>query len=153
VQLDRRLSDKDDDDAPQYQFPVMHVDVKAGGATTAVLGGPGQVVSGRLTGLDSYKGVTLRIHPRAPHIGMPGDEAQWNGWAALRKDSLGSTVFRDAVPVEPDGTFRIEGLVPERYQIIVNPADDKLRGGAEVTVEPAGGERRQEPLEIRVTRG
>ena len=133
----------------------MHVDVRAGDATEVVLGGRGRVVAGRLTGLDSYEGVTLRVHPTAPHFGFPGDDEQWQGWGALRDGPLGAVVFRDAIPVGPDGTFRIEGLVPESYQLFVNDGGKRLRGHASFTVEPAAGGAdagRRTSAKIRVTR-
>ena len=69
--------------------------------------------------------------------------------------SAGATVFRDAIPVGEDGTFRIEGLVPESYQIFVNDGGKPLRGGTGVTVEPEARDPDvglQDLVEIRVTR-
>ena len=123
----------------------MHVDVRAGDATEVVLGGRGRVVAGRLTGLDSYEGVTLRVHPTAPHVGFPGDDEQWQGWSALRNGRLGATIFRDVIPVGKDGTYRIEGLVPESYQLMVNESARRLRGGTSFHRETGGrhGEHRR----------
>jgi hypothetical protein len=153
VQLSRVVPAGDGKGLTTYQFPVLHVDVRPGDGTEVVLGGWARAVAGRLTGLDSYEGVTLRVHPTAPHIGFPGDDAQWQGWAALRNSPLGATVFRDAIPVGVDGTFRIEGLVPESYQLMVNAGAGGLSGGTRFTVEPTaeGGVAPQELAEIRVT--
>ena len=56
VQLSRLAPAPGGKDAPRYQFPVMHAEVRAGDSTEVVLGGRGRVVAGRLTGLDSYVG-------------------------------------------------------------------------------------------------
>ena len=156
VQLARLETAPDGKETTRYQFPVMHVDVRAGDATEVVLGSRGRVVAGRLTGLDSYEGVTLRVHPTAPHVGFPGDDEQWQGWTALRNGRLGATLFRDVTPVGKDGTYRIEGLVPESYQLMVNDGARRLRAGTSFTVKPAAGNTdvgRQDLVEIRVTRG
>lgn len=155
VQLSHLTEAKDAKGEVQYQFPVMHVDVKAGDATGVMLGAPGRAVVGRLVGLDSYKGVTLHLHPRAPHIGLPGDNDQWRGWSALRNSALGQVVFRDAIPVGEDGRFLIEGLIPESYQLFVNDGGKNLRGGTNLTVQPATEDKAklQDLGEIRVIKG
>jgi hypothetical protein len=155
VQLARIEPDPGGKEAVSNQFPVQHVDVHAGEATEVVLGGRGRVVTGHLAGLESFEGVTLRIHPTAPHVGFPGDDERWQGWANLRRGPLGATVFRDAIPVRNDGTFQIEGLVPERYQLIVNDGGKLLNGGTSFRLSPeAGGaeDGRQDVGEIRVSR-
>jgi hypothetical protein len=155
VQLARIQPDPGGKEGVSYQFPVQHVGVHAGEATEVVLGGRGRVVTGHLTGLESFEGVTLRIHPRAPHIGFAGDDEQWQGWANLHRGPLGATVFRDAIPVRNDGTFQIEGLVPEWYQLFVNDGGKRLNGGTSFRLSPeAGGAdgRRQDVGEIRVSR-
>jgi hypothetical protein len=155
AQLSRRVPTEDGKGLTSYQFPVMHVDVLPGDRTEVVLGGRGRVVAGRLTGLDSYKGVTLRVHPTAPHVGFPGDDAEWQGWTALRNSPLGASVFRDAIPAGEDGTFRIEGLVPESYQLMVDDGARRLCGGTELTVKTAAGDgdAQRDLVEIRVTGG
>jgi hypothetical protein len=155
VQISRIVPEAEKVGLTQYQFPVMHVDVRPGDPTEVVLGRAGPAVVGRLTGLDFYEGVTLRVHPRAPHIGFPGDEAQWRGFAALQKSPLGKIVFRDLVGVDADGSFRIEGLIPESYQLIVNESGKGLRGGASFHLKPTaeGNDAKPQDIgEIRVTR-
>jgi hypothetical protein len=129
AQISRVVPRLDGSGPSQYQFPVTHIDVRPGEPTEVVFDDAGPALVGRLTGLDSYEGVTLRVHPRAPHIGFPGDDEQWAGWNALRQSSLGKVVFRNDVAVKTDGSFRIEGLIPESYQLIVNDSGKGLRGG------------------------
>ncbi len=136
AQISRIVPKIDGSGLTEYQFPVMHADVHPGDSTEIVLGGAGPAVVGRLTGLDSYEGVTLRVHPRAPHIGFPGDAEQWAGWSALRESPLAKTVFHDEIAVEADGSFRVEGLIPEWYQLIVNDSGKGLRGGTSFVLKP-----------------
>lgn len=153
VQLSHLVKEPNGKGTTQYQFPVRHIEIRPGEATEVILGGRGRVVTGRLTGLETYEGVTLRIHPRAPHIGFDGDDAQWRGWSALQKSPFGPTVFRDAIPVARDGTYRIEGLVPESYQLMVNAGRQQLFGGTQFQLEPASNaEPTQELDDMRVGR-
>ncbi|QEH38422.1 hypothetical protein OJF2_70230 [Aquisphaera giovannonii] len=155
VQIARLAPTADGKGLTSYQFPLMHLDVPPGEGPEVVLGGRGRVVAGRLTGLDSYEGVTLRAHPTAPHVGLRGDDEQWSGWMSLRNSPAGATVFRDAIAVAADGTFRIEGLVPGSYQVMTNGGAGRPVGGKRITVEPAAGGRDApgDLVEIRVTRG
>ena len=137
AQVSRLVAKPDGSGPSQYQFPVVHPEVQAGGETDVVLGRKGPAVVGRLTGLESFEGVTLRVHPRAPHIGFAGDDEQWAGWSALAKSPLGSVVFRDNVAVEADGSFRIEGLIAESYQLILNDRGRGLRGGTSFVLQAA----------------
>ena len=62
-----------------------------------------------------------------------------------------ATRFRSA----RTGRIRIEGLVPESYQVFVNDGGKRLRGGTSFTVNPATGDADDGPQElgeIRVTR-
>ena len=154
VQVSHIVAAPDEGGLASYQFPVMHVDVRAGEPTELELGAPGRAVAGRLVGLDSYKGVTLRVHPRAPHIGFAGGDAEWRGWSAMRNSPLGPIAFRDTIPVGEDGRFLIEGLVPESYQLFVNGGVRPLRGYASFTVRSTvDGDALQDLGEVRVRQG
>ena len=72
-------------------------EVKPGGVTHALLGGQGRTVRGRLTGRDSWDGVTMHFHPNAPHIGFPGDDASWQAFAMFRHSEIGPLFFRDGL--------------------------------------------------------
>ena len=61
----------------------------------------------------------MRFHPRAPHIGMPGDEDQWKAWGEFQKSSLGPLYFRDGLKPKVDGTFEIPGVLPGDYQFFI----------------------------------
>jgi len=134
VQMNRMLPPSEVGEDTRFAFPVFHVEVAPGEPTEVVIGRPGPAVVGRLVGLRSFKGVTLRVHPRAPRV---EDAQRWHGLAALRKSGLGPIVYRDEVPVAADGFFRIEGLLPEWYQLIVNGGDRGLRGSTSFILKPA----------------
>ncbi|MEX2139591.1 MAG: hypothetical protein WD894_10040 [Pirellulales bacterium] len=101
----------------------LHVDVKPGEPTRILLGGQGRLVRGKLTGRDSWKGVTFHIHPTAPHIGFPGDDAAWQAFSELQKSPIGPLLFRDKQPVNADGTFEIADMLPGAYQLFVSAPD------------------------------
>jgi hypothetical protein len=98
-----------------------HVDVK-GSHTSAMIGGKGAAITGKLTGLDSYEGVTFRCHPDAPSMRNPEG---WSAWISLKNSPEGALFFRDGVQVEQDGTFRIPTVLPGYYQIFFTKADEK----------------------------
>ncbi len=153
AQLSRLAPTRDGKGLTSYQFPMMHLDVPPGDGAEVVLGGRGRAVVGRVTGLGSCKGVTISAHPPAPHFGFPGDEEQWRGRAALQESPAGAVVFRDAIPVAADGTFRIEGLVPGSYGLMAHQGGQIL-GGTSVTVRPDAGDEAAESVlvEIRASR-
>ena len=102
---------------------LLHADVKAGKPTRVVLGGQGRVLRGKLTGRESWKGVTLRIHPTAPHIGFPGDDALWEAFGKLQHGPAGPLLFRDKHAVNADGTFELADMLPGDYQLFVSAPD------------------------------
>jgi hypothetical protein len=115
---------------------ITHVTVKAGEPTPALIGGQGRTVKGKLDGLESWKGVTIRIHPRAPLIGFPGDDEIWKAYGQLQASAVGPHLFRDKHPVNDDGTFEIKGVLPCTYQLFVSaPAPAGRVGYAQFTVQ------------------
>jgi hypothetical protein len=116
---------------------LIHVDVKAGDPTRVLIGGQGRMVRGQLTGRDSWKGVTLRIHPTAPHIGFPGDDAAWKAFGELRQSPIGPLLFRDKESVNADGTFEIADMLPGDYQLFVSAPDiENFAAYRQVSIEP-----------------
>jgi hypothetical protein len=47
-------------------------------------------------------------------------------------------VFRDVIPVGEGGTYRIQGLVPEPYQLFVNQGGKRLRGSTSFRLRNEG---------------
>jgi beta-lactamase regulating signal transducer with metallopeptidase domain len=123
--------------AMNFDGLVQHVQVKAGEATTMVLGGQGRKVTGKLTGRDSWEGVTYHFHPEAPHIGFPGDDTAWTAFAEFRKSDFGGLFFRDKQPVNADGTFTIENMLPGAYQFFVSaPGASNYIASRKIQIEP-----------------
>jgi hypothetical protein len=115
----------------------IHAVVKAGEPTHVVIGGQGRTVRGKLTGRESWKGVTIRIHPTAPHIGFPGDDEMWKAFGELQKSPIGPLIFRDKVPVNADGTFELADILPGSYQLFVSaPGVSNYAAYMDVSVKP-----------------
>jgi beta-lactamase regulating signal transducer with metallopeptidase domain len=112
---------------------IQHTQVKAGEPTAVVFGGQGRKVTGKLTGHDSWEGVTFHFHPNAPHVGFPGDDDAWKAFGEFQKSAIGPLYFRDKQPVNADGTFTIENMLPGTYQFFV---DGTHVGYRRFTVEP-----------------
>jgi hypothetical protein len=115
----------------------IHAVVKAGEPTRVVIGGQGRLVRGKLTGRDSWKGVTFHFHPTAPHIGFPGDDAIWKAWGELQQSPIGPLLFRNKLPVNADGTFEIPDMLPGDYQLFVSvPGVENHAAYKQVSIEP-----------------
>lgn len=125
VQLSRTVKIADEDSG-SYQFPHARVDVLPGQPTAAIIGGRGVPVVGELTGLDSYKEITVRIQPRTPPVGFGGDNVIWKGYAAVQASEMAPLYFREAEPVNEDGTFRIEAVLPGDYQAFIANEDRSI---------------------------
>lgn len=106
------------------------VDVKPGVVTTTLLGGQGRTVRGRLVGRESWEGVTMHFHPRAPHIGFPGDNASWQAFSLFEHSEIGPHFFRKGVKSNADGSFEIPRVLPGSYQLFVSAPGLKNYGGA-----------------------
>jgi hypothetical protein len=113
-----------------------HVTVKSGEPTKLLIGGQGRVVKGKLKGRDSWKDVTFHLHPTAPHIGLPGDDAMWKAWSELAKSEVGPLLFRSKQPVKADGTFEIHDMLPGSYQLFISaPGVDNYAAYTHLTVD------------------
>jgi hypothetical protein len=99
---------------------LVQVNVASGEPTPALIGGRGRTVKGRLTGRDSWQGVTMHFHPCAPHIGMPGDADSWAAWSEFQKSAVGPIFFRTGLKAKDDGTFEIPNVLPGDYQFFVD---------------------------------
>jgi hypothetical protein len=116
-----------------------------------VIGGQGRLVRGKLTGLDSWKGVTFHFHPTAPHIGFPGDDAAWQAFGELKKSAVGPLLFRDKQQVNADGTFEIANMIPGDYQLFVSVPDmPNYAAYLQVTVVPEFLDGKPAPLDLGV---
>jgi hypothetical protein len=98
----------------------QHVTVRAGDPTPVLMGGQGRRVTGKFVGLETWVGATYHFHPEAPHIGFGGDDASWKAFSQLRESPLGPLLFRSKQPINQDGTFSIEKMLPGDYQLFVS---------------------------------
>ena len=115
---------------------TSHLTVQSG-KNSALLGGQGRTVMGRLTGRESWTDVTFHFHPTAPHFGREGDTSMWTAWSAWQKSSIGRVFFRDGLKVNADGTFEIPGVLPGNYQIFFARAGEKAHLATSQFVVPA----------------
>jgi hypothetical protein len=145
VQLARVFPLGEGPNAGSFHFPYLHVKLDAGRPTRVVFGGEGRPVIGRLTGLDSWDGVTLAIAPNAPR---PGDEHGWRGHSLVRESDIGPLFFRDRLTVAADGTFRIDGVLPASYQLFVSSEDRSVYTVHSFRIEPMPGGRSDEPQDL-----
>ncbi len=111
----------------RFDYPTFRERLEPGETWEVDFGGRGAVVTGQLDGLDTYEGVTLSIRPPAPEtfswfkMGMPaGGDDLMKGYQALSKSRYAKYYFRDGLPVNSDGSFRIEEVMTGKYQLIVS---------------------------------
>lgn len=128
-----------------YPFPHLHVDLAVGKPTDVVFGGKGRAVIGKLTGLDSYEGITLSIAPNAPR---PGNKLGFEGLALVRGSNIGPIFFREKLPVNKDGTFRIDKVLPTNYQLFIRNADNSIYQVRQLLVPAPAGDKPDEPLDL-----
>lgn len=126
--------------------PVQFVEVISGKPTKMVFGGRGRPVVGKLVGADKYKDVHIRIAPNAPHpilLSAPND-ITWPAYGRFLSSPAGKNYVKDGIRPNIDGTFRIEDVPPERYQLFVTgtDADGKTdyvgQGGFTINPIPGG---------------
>jgi hypothetical protein len=109
------------------------VNAHAGPEPTPVLiGGQGRTVSGRLTGRDSWEGVSFTFAPNPPPM-------YWNrheeGPAAVayrlwRESPIGPIFFRDEQKLDADGSFTLAGVLPGDYQVTISAAGEPSTAGS-----------------------
>jgi len=125
---------------------ITHMEVKPGD-NTVVIGGGGTAIKGRLTGRDSWEGVTFHFHPTAPHIGLPGDDEIWKAWGEFQKSPEGALYFRSGLKVNAGGTFEVGGVMPGDYQIFFKrEGEDKYLASGKFAMKPETVQ--QEPMDI-----
>lgn len=110
---------------------TQFVAVSAGTPTKFVFGGHGRQVIGKLVGRDSWENIRIRIAPNAPWPGFLGSK---DGDDILKKygefleSDAGKNYVKDDVPVQADGSFRVENVPPEYYQLFVSVETDGKPG-------------------------
>jgi hypothetical protein len=116
------------------RYPSNQLFLKPGEMTIVEFGGEGVDVIGRLTGLDSYEGVTLSICPPAPDVwrvqrfgGNNIANDQQKSYAALRKTNYAPLYFRDSITVANDGSFRIKDVMTGQYNVWIRGASGSTR--------------------------
>jgi hypothetical protein len=141
------------------------IEVREGEVAHVCLGGPGRALAGRfeaprlLPQPIDWSLAHARLTLKAPHIGFPGDDAASRVYGAFLDSEEGKAYCRDPLPVDPDGSFRVEGVPPGRYQLsirVTGPAVGRpdeaaavyARSGTEIEVKPAPPAAAQEPLSL-----
>jgi beta-lactamase regulating signal transducer with metallopeptidase domain len=152
VQISRPVKVADAEEISAFNLNGMfqHVKVASEDETRVLLGGQGRKVTGKFVGLDSWEGATHHFHPEAPHIGFPGDNGAWAAFSQLKASSIGPLLFRDKQPINKDGTFTIENMLPGRYQLFVSaPGFQNYAVSAQIQVEPEVPGEGPAPLELK----
>ena len=121
--------------APLY-FDRQSVEVGSDGEPTVVLfGGQGRTVTGRLTGRDSWEGVTLKYLPKFPQVGGFHGNV-WHAYVRWERSLVGPLYFRSELKPNADGTFEISHVLPGDYRLFVTATGAKhYAGGTEFSVE------------------
>jgi hypothetical protein len=111
--------------------PVQFVEVLPGEPTRMVFGGRGRPVVGKLVGADSYEGVRIRIAPNAPHPAFLRDpnDVVWPAYGQFLNSPAGKNYVKGGIKPNADGTFRIEDVPPETYQLFVTATGADGRAG------------------------
>jgi hypothetical protein len=134
VQLSRdiRMPEGSKSGIRSMAFPGLYAHVTAlpGESTKVLIGGQGRQVTGRLTGRKTWEGVTIHFHPRAPHIGFPGDEEHWQGFDIFRESAIGPVFFRDKLKPDADGKFEFPQMLPGIYQLFVSVPEPGNNGAS-----------------------
>jgi hypothetical protein len=131
--------------------PVQFVEVAPGEPTRMVFGGRGRPVVGKLVGADSYEGVRIRIAPNAPHPAFLRDpnDVVWPAYGQFLNSPAGKNYVKGGIKPNSDGTFRIEDVPPETYQLFVTATGADGRTGnvgyAQFTIGTIPGGAADEP--------
>jgi hypothetical protein len=133
--------------------PTQFVQVLPGTPTQVVLGGRGRPIIGKLVGRDSWENVSIRIAPNAPRPGDMGTEYDpWPSYLKFLSSDAGKNYVKNGIPVKPDGSFHIENVPPEYYQLFVSVQleGDKSEyiGGTKFSVTTLPNGQTDEPLDI-----
>ena len=132
------------------------IEVREGQTTQVRLGGPDRVLIGQIKAPKGFElpidWTKARVHfgLKAPHIGFPGDEEIWKIYGSFVNSEEGAAYSRGNLPVDRDGSFRIEAVPAGEYEltILINgpavgkPAEVGIRyamGGTQIQVAPKTG--------------
>lgn len=145
--------------------PVPAIEVKPGATARVTIGGSGRPVVGRITipgklkarwgSLQPYGRISVKHRPPRPYEQLPAEEK-------VRFDREWQKDHRShAFLIQPDGSFRVEDIIPGEYQLSVQIHDDYeeprfhgfiVLGKTERTITVpglAGGQTRtDEPLDL-----
>jgi hypothetical protein len=129
------------------------IEVRSNETTRATLGGPGRAVIGKIAVPEGSKvdlsKVRLRLAPPAPHIGFSGDDEMWKAYGRFGQSDEGKAYFRSDLPVNADGTFRLEGVPQGDFLLQGIAADMKdWLVGTQFTVPATPDGRSKEPVSL-----
>jgi len=131
--------------------PVQFIKVSPSEPTEMVFGGSGRPVVGKLVGAGSYEDIRIRIAPNAPYAGFlrDPDDVVWPAYGQFLNSPAGKNYVKGGIQPNADGTFRIENVPPETYQLFVTAraADgkDENAGYARFTIDTIPGGASDEP--------
>jgi len=140
-------------DGASYR-PIQFVEVNAGKPTPLVFGGKGRPVIGKLSGRDDWGQVKIRLAPNAPRPGFMVDEKDptWPAYGQFLTSPAGKNYVKNDVAVMDDGSFRINDVPPETYQLFVRETHEDGKtaqiGYRRFTIETIPGGERDEPFDL-----
>ena len=134
--------------------PIQFVEVHAGKPTQLVFGGKGRPVIGKLSGRDDWGRVKIHLAPNAPRPGFMMNEKDptWPAYGQFLTSPAGKNYVKSDVAIMGDGSFRINDVPPETYQLFVREIreDGKTEriGYSRFTIETIPGGESDEPFEL-----
>lgn len=126
-----------------FSRPTLQVWV-AGETTSVVIGGRGRPLKGEFAGRDNWQGVRLKLFPVAPR---PGDSELWRSYAEFAKTRIGQLYHRE-VELAPDGTFRLEQVLADRYQWTLHGPGGAVIAGGRFEVPATNSGASDEPADM-----
>lgn len=137
--------------------PIWHVDVSPGETLNYVVGGKGRPVTGKVEGFKNWKNVRVSMqvvlnYPRLGFMANPKDPT-WPAFNAYQKSPAYLFFNKSEVEIAADGTFRIENVAAEKYQIVALEKDDEAfvqQGATKLVVGPMPDGTSDEALESSI---
>jgi len=116
---------------------------------SALLGGRGRAVTGKLNGPGPWDGVTLSVSP-ADWEFSHGDGGTAKAREAIRTGRDGPLFYREQGKVAADGSFRVEGMLPGSYQINFTgtAGGDDYKASVNVAIPAETLDSDPEPVEV-----